>query len=71
MKSERWVVKTPTGERWGFLKQLIVDRATSRITYAEVVSDAGGQVVRIPWASAVIQDESIILDIPANSVQMA
>jgi hypothetical protein len=64
MSTETWVVKTPGGEEWGFVKRLILDSVTRQISHADVVLSGTGRLIRIPWESFEVQSDGIKLGIP-------
>lgn len=64
MSSESWIVKTVSGEEWGFVKRLILDSGTKQISHADVVLSDTGRLLRIPWESFEVQNDGIRLSVP-------
>jgi len=71
MSPEHWVVKTPTGEKCGYIKRLLIHSITKQITYADVILSATGQLARIPWEHLNVQGEQIMLSMPDDDVHAA
>ena len=68
MSTEIWMIKTPGGEEWGFVKRLIIDSVTRQISHADVILSETGRLIRIPWENFEMRDEGIILNMPEGQV---
>jgi hypothetical protein len=68
MNTEHWIVKKPNGEEWGLIKRLIIDSATRRISYVDVIVANTGRLVRIPWESFEMHPEWITLSTSEEKV---
>jgi len=61
MSTENWIVHTLRGDEWGFVKRLIIDSATRRISHADVIVASTGRLIRVPWESFEVLNEEIRL----------
>ena len=50
MSTENWIVMTPGGAEWGFVKRLILDSGTKQISHADVILSETGRLIRPPWS---------------------
>ena len=61
MASKYWTVKTRSGDEWGHIRRLIIDRRARQILAADVVLSQTKAAVRVPWDSVEIEDEVNLL----------
>lgn len=56
-----WVVKKPSGEEWGSIRNLIIDSNSRELSYADVAVIQTNRMVRLPWTDMDITHEGIFL----------
>ena len=56
-----WVVKKPSGEEWGSIRNLIIDSNSRELSYADVAVIQTNQLVRLPWTDMEVTHEGIFL----------
>jgi hypothetical protein len=61
MHTEEWIVKKPGGEKWGSIRNLIIDSNSRQLSYADVALIQTHQVIRLPWTNLEVTHEGIFL----------
>lgn len=63
-----WTVQTVSGHEWGYVKRLVLDPVTRRVSHADVVVARTGRLIRVPWESFEVWNGGIKLRIPEGLV---
>jgi len=61
MHTEDWIVKKRGGEKWGRIRNLIIDSNSRQLAYADVTVIQTNQLVRLPWTDMEVTHEGIFL----------